>query len=391
MYLVNSFNCVVVVDDEEYAKKKIASGEMRLASNQEIAAKIAERNSMRPDHNSIYYQTVRSTPDGYGMSRDHIKSNLAKIDVKLSETFADQKIGFLYNQPYSVPSMRNDVRIVYTMFESTKLPADWVDYLEAADEVLVPSKWCQEVFAKAGIQSTVVPLGYNNDVFKYYERPAPADTPRPFTFIHYDSFNLRKGFMEVLEAFRQEFKKTEDVKLILKTVREHTSIPVVKSQYPNIQVERGAIGEHDLFNLLKTADCMVYPSRGEGFGCTPLEAMATGLPAIVPNEHGISEYFNSKYMLEVKATGRCPGLYSKFRGTDVGQMVICDVDDLRKQMRYAFEHQDEMRELGKSASEYVKTYTYRQTADRLSDIFDKWSEAKVVRRPDAKYLRVTEI
>ena len=119
--------------------------------------------------------------------------------------------------------------------------------------------------------------------------------------------------------------------------------------------------------------------------------MATGLPTIVPNAHGISEYFNAKYMLEVAATEKCPGMVGRFKGQDIGDMVVCDVADLKKQMRYAFEHQDEMRELGLAASEYVKNYTYRHTAERLAGIIKKWQGTEVIKRQDSKYLQVERV
>lgn len=391
MYLVNQFGRVVDLDDQATIDSRIADKSLRMATDSEIASHLAKRQSLTAGAGDIYYQTVRQTPDGYGMSRDHIKDELYKLGLTLGEAYMEQKVGFLYNHPYSILSMRNDVRLIYTMFESDKIPEDWPDYLKVADEVLVPSKWCADVFAKSGVEATVVPLGYNDNAFKFIDRPIPIEQSKPFTFIHYNSFDLRKGFQEVYQAFTQEFDKSENVRLVLKTTRNHTPIPIVKSEHPQIDIERGIISEKELSDLVGTANCMVYPSRGEGFGITPLEAMATGLPAIVPNQHGISEYFNSKYMLEVKATDRCPGLYGKYRGQDVGEMVVCDVDDLRKQMRYAFNNQAEMKELGRSASEYAKIWTYRHTAERLAEIIKRWQKTEVTHRKDSKFLQVDRV
>lgn len=393
MFLVNRFGRVVEVKDETLAEDKIKKGRMRKATDTEIARHLTERETREfaVDPEAVYYSTVRRTPDGYGMSRDHLTVELAELGVKLSETYAEQKIALLYNYPYSVLSLRNDVRLVYTMFESDMIPDDWADLLTAADEVIVPSKFCQDVFKRAGVETTVVPLGYDSRVFTYVDRPVPVADNEPFTFIHYDSFNMRKGFKEVFDAFTQEFTSADNVRLIMKTIKEAPPIPILKSQFPQIDVVRGALPPEKLHKLLATAHCMVYPSRGEGFGITPLEAMATGLPAIVPNAHGISEYFNANYMLEVKATEKCPALNGRFKGQNIGDMVVCDVKDLRKQMRYAYDHQAEMKELGKSASEYVKSYTYKHTAERLKAIIDKWQGADVIKRTDSKYLRVERI
>lgn len=393
MYVVNKFDRVVEVDEAE-AQPWLKNGTFRPAEEHEVAAYMAKRQAMNESAkhgNTVYFQTVKASPDGYGMSHAHLRHELAQLDIALSENFADQKIGLLYNYPYGIISMRSDVRLIYTMFESDKLPEEWPEYLKMADEVLVPSKWCQDVFAQSGVKSTVVPLGYNDRAFGYVDRPIPIEANIPFTFIHYDSFNLRKGWAEVFEAFTKEFSTDEPVRLILKTAQSAVAVPIMKSQYPNIDVVTGTLPEAELVDLLRGAHCMLYPSRGEGFGITPLEAMATGLPAIVPNAHGISEYFNSNYMLEVKAPDRCPGLYSRFKGEDVGQMVVCDTDDLRRQMRYAYNNQAAMKELGQAASEYVKKYTYRITAERLAEIIKKWDKAEIVKRNDSKYLQVERI
>ncbi len=390
MHVVNQFGRVVAVADDDYAKKAIAAGTFRKATRAEISALEARRAEERVQHSpgDVYFSTVRQTPDGYGMSQALLRAELAKQGIVLGEVNADQKVGLLYNYPYTLATLRNDVRLIYTMFESDKIPEDWPEYLKLADEVLVPSKWCQETFQRAGIESTVVPLGYNHHVFKYIERPVPMEERQDFVFMHYNGFNIRKGFRELLKAFTAEFGADEPVKLIIKTTLDHPPLPLNPIQYPNIQVINGAIPENDLAALLGRAHCFVYPSMGEGFGITPLEAMATGIPALIPNAHGISEYFNSDICLELKVESKTQALYNRFRGMDVGEMVQCSVDDLRAKMRYAYSHQAEMHELGKRAAEYAKQYTYENTATQLAGIIKKWQHAPVQRRKDSDILPV---
>lgn len=401
MYVTRPDGRVVEIDDQDQIRMLLAKAGWRESTDEERdeydtrkSEMLAQAAAATGDDNgmtNVYYQTVSSSPDGYGMSRDIIKTELFRKGIMLKEEFSNEKVGLLYSYPTGVTQMRTDVRLIMTMFESDKIPEDWPEYLNMADEVIVPSKWCADTFARSGVNATVVPLGYNDKAFKFIERKIPVDNSEVFTFIHYSSFNIRKGFPEIFKAFTEEFKTTEPVRLILKTTDRRPAIPIFKEEYPNVEVICGHVSEQELSDILARSNCMVYPSRGEGFGITPLEAMATGLPAIVPNAHGISEYFNANYMLEVKADERCPGLYHSFKGQDVGEMVVCDTEDLKKQMRYAYNHQKEMYDLGKAASDYVKSYTYEVTAGRLAEIIDRWNNTDIIRRNDSKYLQVERV
>jgi glycosyltransferase involved in cell wall biosynthesis len=244
------------------------------------------------------------------------------------------------------------------MFESTKIPDDWLDYLRAADEVWVPSKWNQQVFDRSGIKTKVVPLGYDEEAYTFVERTPAKKKRRDFVFLHYNAFNIRKGFTEVWKAFTKEFEKTEPVKLILKTDGNSSPLPITKSEYPNIEIIYGKITEAEMMDIMRRSDCFVFPSRGEGFGMNPLECMATGMPAILPNAHGLTEYFNADYMYEVKVKEECPALYARYKDIDVGKMYVSDVDDLRAKMRWCVNHQEDVITMGKKASEYVKQWTY---------------------------------
>ncbi len=398
--LVNPGGRVVELDDLTEIERYLNMPGFRAATNDEERLYRQERQAIytnlnNPPHvtqrNRVYFKSVRNGADGYGMSRGFLVKELLDLGILLEENYDHQKIGLLYAYPNSIIQMENDIRVIYTMFESDKIPADWPEYLKQADKVIVPSKFVQETMAKVGIEAEVVPLGYNDRVFKPIKRTPKLDNHQDFTFIHYNAFNIRKGFREVLEAFTQEFKHTEPVKMIFKTTLLTPPIALPKSVYPNIEVISGSIEETELYELLKRADCMVYPSRGEGFGLTPLEAMATGMPAIVPNAHGIAQYFDKRYMLEVKVETTCPGLYNRFKGQDTGNMVICDIKDLRRQMRWAYNHQKEMVELGRKASRYVKKFTYRHTAKRLKEILDELGAKDVAHRQETEFLRVEKI
>lgn len=398
--LINPHGRLVPVDDPKEAENLLQQGFTTPSPQQERdymemqRAKIARMSQNEDDASrGVYLATVSHIggKDGYGVASRAIRDGLEALGIPVSTHYTGQKIAILFHNPYSLPRIEAPYRIIYTMFESTKIPDDWFDYLHAADKVIVPSKWCQSVFLEAGIETDVIPLGYDDNIFKYMERGDREKNRENFTFLHYNAFNLRKGFREVFTAFNAEFEKTEPVRMIYKTTLDHPPLPITKGEYPNIEVIRGQKSDKELLEIIKQADCFVFPSMGEGFGLTPLETMATGIPVIMPNKHGLTEYFDAKCMYEVAIEKEVPAVYSRYKGQDVGKMYMSSIDDLRKKMRWVVNHQAEARAKGKLASEYVKQWTAAETAKKLKTLIDGILEKPLPKRRESNLLTLEQV
>ena len=59
----------------------------------------------------------------------------------------------------------------------------------------------------------------------------------------------------------------------------------------------GRVSSHDLHHLYNAAQCLVHPAFYEGFGLTPLEAMACGTPVIVSNVSSLPEVVGDAALL----------------------------------------------------------------------------------------------
>lgn len=102
----------------------------------------------------------------------------------------------------------------------------------------------------------------------------------------------RKGVFEVVNAFAKVFEKRTDIKLQIGGGGDETFS--LKQEVRRLGIEKnveflGFVPDDELPKRYQEADVFVYPSQYEGFGYTPLEAMACGTPVITSNTSSIPE------------------------------------------------------------------------------------------------------
>lgn len=294
----------------------------------------------------------------------------------LKKPFRMAKVGIAFSYPTAFTSLMNHkIRIGYTMFETDKLPdqsdhnSDWVSDCNTLTRLWVPSQHCKDLFASSGV---VVPIdviqqGIDPELYSYYERPE-RDT---FTFLMLGKLTIRKNPGMVLSAFLSLFKGNPKVRMVFKTqsgTMGHISMPD-----ENVEIVDRLTSVEETIQFYRDADAFVFPSRGEGYGLPPVEAMATGLPTIVAANSGMLEYTNEEYNYPLKIKGKVPVMHMPKEWGDCGNWWETDYEDLKAKMKFVYDHRKEAKAKGIKSAEWVKNnLTYKQTVEKMIKILSQY-------------------
>ena len=157
--------------------------------------------------------------------------------------------------------------------------------LRRATAVVVPSQHTRERLGEAiGVDALVTPWGIGPQ-FSPGAR-GPSDY-----LLAVGTFQPRKN----LEAAMAAFEKLErsDLRLLVAGARgwdDEALLARARLSPAAARIELlGRVSDAELVELYRNAACLVFPSRGEGFGFPPLEAMACGTPVVAARSGSLPE------------------------------------------------------------------------------------------------------
>lgn len=140
---------------------------------------------------------------------------------------------------------------------------------------------------------TVVHPGFDHTPFTNAQRAArPGDLPSTY-LLHVGTLQPRKNLLRLLEAFARLRDHASKPTLVL--VGQHGWLDTsIRQQVKRLGLEArvrflGYVSQSDLPSLYAHATAYVVPSLYEGFGFTPLEAMACGTPVVCSDGGSLPE------------------------------------------------------------------------------------------------------
>ena len=124
---------------------------------------------------------------------------------------------------------------------------------------------------------------------------APA-TPNTLLLLYVGRISLEKNIPLLLDMVESLIRDpSADYRLVVvgSGPKAEWLVKVAHQRIPGRALLLGHVSDRErLANIYASSDALIHPNPREPFGIVPLEAMASGLPVVVPNSGGVLSYAN---------------------------------------------------------------------------------------------------
>jgi glycosyltransferase involved in cell wall biosynthesis len=287
-------------------------------------------------------------------------------------------------------------------WEYGSLPESWVSaFREGIDDAWCFTRYVKDAFLRAGFpidRTPVVPHGIDADTFRPDLEPLELPTERKFKFLYVGGTLERKGADVLLRAYLSTFSRMDDVTLVVKdlgtqtfyrgqTIHARILDALKDSSRPEIVYLDGYLSDHELARLYNACDVLVAPYRGEGFALPVLEAMACGLHVIATAGGATDDFLDGTCGSRIVSERR-EGTQVLSDGTRCVAplfMLEPDPDELQRLLRWANEHPEAGKRLGRAASRRARLdWTWERVGEIAVERLRKLSERPIRRFSDTR-------
>jgi O-antigen biosynthesis protein len=219
-------------------------------------------------------------------SVDDMAKGLGNVDIVVA-TFWPTAAEWLPTIKSVNPTIRTSyfVQDYEVLFDDGRYREEIVGSYQHADLRVVTSQWLAGLLAQHGHESVVIPVGVDARVFYPRDR-APNHVPR--ILMQARPHNAYRGFREALAVLTCLQRRGRSFEAVFYGCNDD----VLRAfDMPFACTNAGVVTDRTaLAKLYATCDILYDPSHFQAFGLPGLEAMACGVPTVLPKRGGLTEY-----------------------------------------------------------------------------------------------------
>jgi glycosyltransferase involved in cell wall biosynthesis len=291
------------------------------------------------------------------------KGRVLVFEMPLSDSRSDAHWNGNFWKKYGLRKVsKHQIRIAYSMYESSKIPMSWVDILNSSfDAVAVPDQYLVQVYKDSGVYIPIFVVALGRDLQRFLVSPIKKNRHHPMIFGNFNTCDRRKNTLKLVQAFGDAFGDDPDVQLrlhwrysFLPKYREKVFEEISSRGLHNVIIDESSLDFEKYFTLFRQTDCLVNISTGEGFSIQPREAMALGIPVIASNNTAQTTVCATGLVRSVPANIEIPSMYP-WPG-DFGVQYDCKVSDVAEALRDIYEHYEDYLAKSPQCREWASSY-----------------------------------
>lgn len=326
--------------------------------------KLGHRVCLRQRDNTVHYEP----------GEQFLASNPKLAEMFQAAPEAGVTIHSRYIYPPYTDRMLAGTRVFHCYgWEESAFPRAYANLFNRdLDLITVMSTYVKSVLEQNGVRIPVVVVGLGADhVLDFDPVPTAYSSSGTFDFLHISSCFPRKGVDVLVAAFCEEFDRSDDVRLVIKTFpNPHNDVEAVvrewTARHPRhapILVVMDSLGGGEMRHLMENAGCVVSPSRGEGFGLPVAEAMLLGRPVIATVHSGQADLCSEHWCWPVEFDLR-PARTHLTEGASF--WAEPSRDSLRRAMRSVFVagRSEVERKTERARRHVLENFTWERVAER---------------------------
>jgi len=258
-------------------------------------------------------------------------------------------------------------RIIFTMWESTRIYDIFIEIVNQQKALIVPNHWNKQNFIRQGVTVPIYVIPLFVDEYFNYTEPTSKD------FFVFSSANgdPRKRIENVYQCFAKAFPNKKDVVLKLKVSNKDK--PLSRFADSRVEVFKGNLSISDLKQWYCNSDVFVSCVAAEGWGFMQHESMACGRPVIAANYAGLKEFMTEDNSFCVNYTEESSKGFWKNPG---GKWSKYDEEHMIETMRYCYNNPDKVKSKGILANKNAIKLSKQNFKKNLTGVLNEYIDTQ---------------